>query len=277
MELLKGKAVALSIEKDCLNEIAKLKSYNNKIPFIRVLQFKHDPSSLVYVKSIEKNCNKFGIKFEHLIFEDIKLFLDCLFESNNNKEVSSIMIQQPVPKEIAQHIDSIPFFKDVEGITSNSLGRLFNGLPCLIPCTAQAVIEIFEFYHIDTIGKRVTIIGRSNIVGKPLIILLLQKNATVTICHSKTNDLEQELKNSDIVIVAIGKPNFITGDKFNPNSIVIDIGTSFVDNKLIGDVYFETIENKIAKITPVPGGVGVVTNALLIRNIIRSFNFQNIV
>ncbi|MDR0560372.1 MAG: bifunctional 5,10-methylenetetrahydrofolate dehydrogenase/5,10-methenyltetrahydrofolate cyclohydrolase [Prevotellaceae bacterium] len=274
MELLYGNVVASKIEAECFETIKKINQSKGKNPHIHVFQFGNDLSGSAYVKRIGKNCDKFGIKFNHLVFDDSDSFRAKLAESVNNNDVSAIMIQQPLPKELATCIDTVPFVKDVEGVTANSLGRLFKGEPCMIPCTAQAVVEIIDYYNITTEGKKIAIAGRSNIVGKPLSVLLLNKNATVTVCHSKTQNIEQELKNSDIIVLAVGVAGFLKIDAVNKNSIIIDVGTNYVDGKLVGDACFDDVKDRVAKITPVPGGVGVVTNALLIRNIINSYLMQ---
>ncbi len=271
MKTLSGKAIAKDIEKWCIKEVNKFKEEKDKVPYLRVLQYGDDQASKAYVGRIEKNCENIGIKFEYKIFnDDEQAFLDCLQEANENDEITSIMVQQPLPDSLNHAIEMINPDKDIEGITSASLGKLFAGYETLVPCTAEACIEIIDHYDIETEGKEAVVIGRSNIVGKPVSILLQQKNATVTMCHSRTKDLPGHFANADIVVVAAGRANLITGDMLSEDNIVIDVGTNFVDGKLVGDVEFDTAKEVVAQLTPVPGGVGTVTNKVLMRNIVKS-------
>ena len=277
MELLSGEHVVSHIENECLMSMRKIGELGLKPPHIHVFQFGNDPSSSQYVKRIARNCLRFGIKFDHMHYlKDKDEFCRTLMDSCNNSEISAVMVQQPLPKDLLFSIDYIPFVKDVEGITTVSMGRLFRGEPALAPCTAEAVMEILDFYDISLEGRKVAIVGRSNIVGKPLTMLLLDRNATVKICHSKTKYLAAELKIFEIIIVAIGKANFITTDSVNPNSIVIDVCTNYTEsNRLVGDVNFDKVRHRVSRITPVPGGVGLVTNIMLIKNIINAYKFQH--
>ena len=181
------------------------------------------------------------------------------------------MFQQPLPKEISNLINEISYKKDVEGIGNINMGKLFIGENDVnIPCTSRAVIETLNFYNIDLTGKKVTIVGRSNVVGKPLIPQLLNENATITICHSKTKNIEEILKNSDVIIMAIGKAKYLKKEMIKENAVIIDVGINFENGKIVGDADFEDVKEKAYAITPVPGGIGVVTNSLLIENIIKS-------
>lgn len=276
MKILSGKPIAEEIENQCIADINQLKEETGRVPSLRVLQYGDDPASKAYVKRIEKNCDKLGIDFEYKIFNDNEqAFIDSLEEANNSDKITSIMVQQPLPDSLSHAIEMINPEKDIEGVTSASLGKLFAGYKSLVPCTAAAVMEILDYYDIPLKGQRAVVIGRSNIVGKPVSILLQKKHATVTMCHSRTRDLEWELKNADIVVAAAGRPNLVNGDMIREDSIVIDVGTNFVDGKLVGDVDFESAKEVASQITPVPGGVGTVTNKILIRNIVESF--KNIV
>ncbi len=271
MKTLSGKVIADEIEEWCITEVKKFKEEKNKVPYLRVLQYGDDPASKAYVKRIEKNCENIGIKFEYRIFEnDEQAFLDCLQEANESDEITSIMVQQPLPDSLSHAIEMINPDKDIEGITSASLGKLFAGYETLVPCTAEACIEIIDYYDIDVDGKEAVVVGRSNIVGKPVSILLQQKHATVTMCHSHTKDLPGHFARADIVVIAAGRANLVTGDMLSKQNIVIDVGTNFVDGKLVGDVEFETAKEVVDQITPVPGGVGTVTNKVLMRNIVKS-------
>ncbi|RCW43767.1 MULTISPECIES: bifunctional 5,10-methylenetetrahydrofolate dehydrogenase/5,10-methenyltetrahydrofolate cyclohydrolase [unclassified Halanaerobium] len=272
MKILQGKPVAEKIENWCIAEVKRLKEEKNAVPHLRVLQYGDDAASKAYVGRIEKNCKKAGIKFEYKVFTDDKqAFVNSLKDANESDEITSIMVQQPLPDSLKDTIEMINPKKDIEGITSASLGKLFVGLDTLIPCTAEACMEIIDFYDIPLKGERAVVVGRSNIVGKPVSILLQQRHATVTMCHSRTRDLNWELKHADIVVAAVGRPEMITGDMLGENTVVIDVGTNFVDGKLLGDVDYESASKKAEMITPVPGGVGTVTNQVLIRNIVKSF------
>ena len=265
--LLDGKKVAESIKENFDKRIQQLKVK----PYVAVLGMNEDEASLTYVRRIEKNCNKYGIRFIIKQSSTEEEFLENFYEVKENKEITGIMFQQPLPTRLLDLINQIPPEKDIEGITELSMGKLFLGAKNVnIPCTSKAVIKTLDFYNIDLTGKNVVIVGRSNIVGKPLIPLLLNKNATLTICHSKTKNITEILKQADIVIMAIGKAKFLKKEMIKPNAIVIDVGINFEEGKIVGDADFEDLKEKAYAITPVPGGIGLVTNAVLIDNIIES-------
>ena len=184
------------------------------------------------------------------------------------------MFQQPLPKSLSDLINEIPAEKDIEGVGINNMGKLFLGRKdALIPCTSKAVIETIDYYNIDLTGKKVVVVGRSNIVGKPLIPQLLAKNATITLCHSKTKNIEQEIKQADVVIMAIGKAKFLKKEHIKNEAILIDVGINFENDKIVGDIDFEDIKEIASMCTPVPGGIGTITNTLLIDNIIKALEF----
>ncbi|MFW6281027.1 MAG: bifunctional 5,10-methylenetetrahydrofolate dehydrogenase/5,10-methenyltetrahydrofolate cyclohydrolase [Halanaerobium sp.] len=272
MKELSGKSLAEEIKQWCIDEVANLKEKTGDVPHLLVLQFGKDEASKAYVNRIEKNCDKVGINFEYQHFSSSpEKFLEKLKSANEDSHITSIMVQQPLPAELEGSIELINPKKDIEGITSASLGRLFAGYETLVPCTAEACMEIIDYYDIPLKGKRAVVVGRSNIVGKPVSILLQQRHATVTMCHSRTKDLTWELKHADIVVAAVGRPEMIRGEMLGEDSIVIDVGTNFIDGKLLGDVDYNSAAEKAAMITPVPGGVGTVTNQILMRNIVKSF------
>lgn len=273
MILLEGKSVAQNLEKDFETRIKKL----NKKPFIAVLGIEGDEASLTYIKRIQKNCEKYGIKFLIKISKNEEEYVEVFNGIINNEDITGIMCQQPVPRNLYDLINTIPLEKDIEGITHLSLGKLFVGEQNInIPCTSKAVIETLDYYNIDLTGKNVVVVGRSNIVGKPLIPQLLSKNATVTICHSKTKSIESILQKADVIIMAIGKAKFLKKEMIKEGAILIDVGINFENGKICGDIDFEDVKEKAYAITPVPGGIGVVTNSLLIDNIITSAeNWQN--
>lgn len=267
--LLDGKIVAENIKKNIENRINKMKIK----PYIAVLGLNQDRASLTYVKSIEKNCKKYGINIDVILANTEDEFIKNFIEVKQNDKITGVMFQEPLPKKLSGLINELPFEKDIEGISLINKGRLFAGEKNVnIPCTSKAVIELLDYYNIDLSGKKVTIVGRSNIVGKPLLLQILEKNATVTICHSKTKNIKEELMNSDVIIMAIGKAKFLKGNMIKKDCILIDVGINFENGKMVGDIDFEDVKDIAMAVTPVPGGVGVVTNAVLLDNIIKSTN-----
>ena len=267
MQILDGKLVAANINKE-IEE--RLKSQKTK-PNIAILGIKGDEASNTYIKRIEKNCQKFGIGFNLFLAETEEQFKANFEKIKDDEKITGIMFQQPLSKELSNLINEIPSNKDIEGLSNTNMGKLFIGeKDAIAPCTSKAVIEVFDYYNIDLTGKKVVVLGRSNIVGKPLIPQLLQKNATVTICHSKTQNLKEETRNADVVIMAIGKAKFLKKEDIKDGAILIDVGINFEDGKIVGDIDFEDIKEKASMCTPVPGGIGTITNAVLIRNIIES-------
>ena len=267
MIILEGKSVTENINKRILEKINNLK----KKPCLAVLGITGDDASGVYIKRIQKNCEKFGIDFILKMADTPDEFKRNFYEIKDNPNITGIMFQQPLPKDIAELINEVPAEKDIEGIGIENMGKLFLGKDdAKIPCTSRAVIETLDFYNIDLTGKKVVIVGRSNIVGKPLIPQILAKNATVTICHSKTKNIDDELRVADVIIMAIGKAKFLKKGQIKEGAILIDVGINFEDGKIVGDIDFEDIKDKASMCTPVPGGIGTVTNALLIDNIITN-------
>jgi len=278
MKELDGRKLAAEIKEALIKEVKILKNKTEKVPNLLVLQYGEDAASEAYASRIEKNCKSIGIDFEYKQFvKNPEKFKTYLKKANNDDQITSIMVQQPLPPELKDSLEMINPQKDVEGITSASLGKLFVGLETLNPATAEACMEILDYYDIPIKGQRAVVVGRSNIVGKPVSILLQQKHATVTMCHSRTRDLEWELKNADIVVAAVGRAEMIKGEMLDEDSVVIDVGTNFIDGKLLGDVDFASAAEIVKALTPVPGGVGTVTNQVLMRNIVKSFkNLHNI-
>ncbi len=270
MEVLEGKSVSSKIEENFAKRIELLKENGIK-PYLVVLGISGNDASEVYIKRIEKNCLKNGIKFKLKLAKDEKEFIDNFNKVKKNRNVTGIMFQEPLPGNLSELLNLVPANKDVEGLGILNKGKLFlNHDDALIPCTSKAVIETLDYYNIDVSGKKVVIVGRSEIVGKPLIPQLIKKNATVTICHSKTNNLSSEIKEADIIVMAIGKAKFLKKDSVKKGAVVIDVGINFEDGKLCGDVDYDDVSKVCSAITPVPGGIGVVTNSLLIDNIIKS-------
>ena len=239
-----------------------------------------DPASKVYVRNKSRACNEVGIEYqEYLLDENTRQedLLDLIGRLNKDKTVNGILLQSPIPEhlDINRAFKAITYLKDVDGFTPSSVGKLCIGEDTFVSCTPLGVIKMFEEYNIDLNGKDVVILGRSNIVGRPLIQCCLQQNATVTVCHSKTKNLKEHTKRADVIISAIGRPKFVTADMVKDGVVIIDVGINRDENgKLVGDVDFENVEKKASYITPVPGGVGPMTIAMLMHNVIKATKEQ---
>lgn len=249
-------------------------------PTLAVIQVGDNLASNVYVKNKENAALKVGMNFVHIKFETTTSE-ECLIEEienlNNDSTINGIIVQLPLPnaldsKKIINHIAP---YKDVDGLTDINLGKLVNGEECLTSCTPTGIMYLLNEYNIDLKGKSVVIVGRSTLVGKPLIHMLLKLDATVTICHSKTSNLKNFTKNADILIVAVGKKHLITSDMVKDSSVIIDVGINKVDGKLYGDVDFDGVLDKVSYITPVPAGVGPMTVSMLLKNTLKSYNIMN--
>ncbi|OSA76975.1 bifunctional 5,10-methylene-tetrahydrofolate dehydrogenase/5,10-methylene-tetrahydrofolate cyclohydrolase [Clostridium botulinum] len=273
-KILYGNEVALKIKEDLNLRIGKLKE-KNIIPKLAILRMGNKTDDIAYERSIIKSCEKLNIETkveelnEDILEED---FLKLMESLNNEKETHGILVFRPYPKHLNENIinSSIALNKDVDCMHPLNLERIFEGdLNGFMPCTPEAVIEILKYYDIDLKGKNIVIINRSMVVGKPLSMMVLSHNATVTICHSKTIDLPSITKRADIVVTAIGKAKLIKEEYFNEDSIVIDVSINVDENgKLCGDVDFENVKEKVGAITPVPKGVGSVTTTLLLKHIV---------
>ena len=210
--------------------------------------------------------------------EDLANSLELINKLNNDTTVNGMLVQLPLPNEMDANkvLNEISPLKDVDGLTDLNNGMLFHGKDTLYSCTPYGVMELLDRYNISVSGKNVVVVGRSNLVGKPMAMMMLEKGATVTVCHSKTKNLENYTKNADILVVAVGKPNFITSDMISDNAVVIDVGISRLANGLCGDVDFDSVKDKCSYITPVPGGVGPMTVAMLAKNILKAYKMQNL-
>ena len=274
-EIINGKELAKEIREELKVEVDKLKE-KGIVPKLAVVMVGNNSASQVYVKNKSIACEKAGIEFEEFLFDENTSedkLLKTIDNLNADKSIHGILLQSPVPK----HIDIQKAFqrilpeKDVDGFNAVNVGKLAIGLEAFISCTPYGIVKMLEAYNIETEGKNVVILGRSNIVGKPLIQCMLNKNATVTVCHSKTKNIKEITKNADIIIAAIGKPKFVTSDMVKDGAVVIDVGINRLDNgKLCGDVDYENIFPKASYITPVPGGVGPMTIAMLINNVVKA-------
>ena len=271
--IIDGKKEAAALREEIKKEIISIKSKTNKVPGLTVILIGEFAPSLIYVRNKEKNSKEVGINSNVIKYSnDVKEeeVLKKIRELNKDKNVSGILVQLPLPDQIDKKkiINSIDPSKDVDGFTPTNVGKLFLGEDTLVSCTPKGIMQMLASTGTDLSGKNVTVVGRSNIVGKPVAILCLQENATVTMCHSRTKDLNAKLSDADVIIVAVGIPKFIHGDQIPDNCIVIDVGIHNIDGKLCGDVDFESASLKASAITPVPGGVGPMTVCALIENTI---------
>ena len=278
--IIDGKNLAKKIRQELKEECDELK--NNGInPKLAVIMVGDDPASKVYVRNKSRACEEVGIEYEEFILKDEttqEKLIELIKKLNNDKIINGILLQSPIPKHlnINEAFKAITYMKDVDGFTPSSVGKLCIGEDTFISCTPYGVMKMFEEYNIDLTGKDVVILGRSNIVGKPLIQCCLQKNATVTVCHSKTKNLAEHTKRADVVISAIGQSKFVKADMVKDGAVVIDVGINRgEDGKLTGDVDFENVEKKASFITPVPGGVGPMTIAMLMNNVIKAAKEQS--
>lgn len=271
----------LKVKEEILNNLKKELTLLNKILCLTVIEISNNISSNIYLKQKEKMCNQLGYIFNHIkLDESVKEeeVIELIESLNNDDNVDGILLQFPIAKHLNYYKikNIISPLKDVDGLTDINIGKLVNNIDTLIPCTAEGIIELLKFYNIEIIGKNITIIGRSEIVGKPLAILLTNNDATVTLCHSKSNNLKEFMKQADILISAVGKPNFIKSKDIKNRAIIIDVGINKLENgKICGDVDYEDVKDKIAFITPVPGGVGPMTIAMLAKNIYKAYKIKN--
>ena len=274
-KLLMGKEVSARIKAELKTEVENLKKEGIN-PGLAVIIVGEDPASQVYVRNKERACEECGIYSEKYALtaettqEELLKLID---ELNNKSSISGILVQLPVPKHIDEKtiINAIATNKDVDAFHPVNVGKIMVGNYDFVPCTPAGVMELIKESGIDVSGKECVIVGRSNIVGKPQAMLLLHQNGTVTICHSKTKNLAEKTKNADILVAAVGIPNFIKGDMIKEGAVVIDVGINRLENKkLCGDVEFESAEKVAGAITPVPGGVGPMTIAMLMKNTVKA-------
>lgn len=279
-QLLEGRTIAQEMRAEIRAEIAQ---WQKKIPYppgLAVVLVGDDPASQVYVRNKQKACASVNIaSFAYLLpaTTSEEELLERIAELNSNRAVHGILVQLPLPQQIreGQVVESIAPEKDVDGFHPLNVARLFSGDPFLIPCTPAGVIELLERKHISLAQKRVVIVGSSNIVGKPLTLLLLKHQAIITLCHKYTRHLADITREADVLITAVGKRNLITADMVKPGVTVIDIGINFFAGKTVGDVDFEGVFPKASFITPVPGGVGPITIATLLRNTLIAYRMQH--
>jgi len=272
--IIDGKKVSKIMRDEMKNEIEQLKA-KGFIPGLAVVIVGENPASQSYVRSKQKTCDALGIyseKYElpvETTEEELLILVDKL---NNNSNIHGILVQLPLPKHMDENkvIERINPKKDVDGFHPINVGNLSIGFDGMKPCTPYGVIKLLEYYEVPVEGKHAVVLGRSNIVGKPVSMMLLQKNATVTICHSRTQDLEAVLKSADIIVVAIGRPGFLTKEMVKEGAVVIDVGINRVDGKIVGDVKYDDVFPLASYITPVPGGVGPMTITMLMYNTLKA-------
>ena len=275
--IIDGKKLAQKIRLELKTEAEKFKTR----PKLAVILVGNDPASKIYVRNKNKACEEVGINYEeHVLEETTKMedLLQLIDRLNSDDSINGILLQAPLPKhlEINRAFEEISPIKDVDGFNPINVGKLLIGEDTFISCTPYGIIKMLEEYNIPIQGKNAVVVGRSNIVGKPLAQCLLNKNATVIICHSKTENLSNYTKNADILISAVGKANLITANMVKEGATVIDVGMNRNDNgKLCGDVDFENVKEIASYITPVPGGVGPMTITMLMNNVIKAYKMQN--
>ena len=271
-EIINGKLVSSEIRAEIAKDVADFKAETGITPGLAVIIVGSNPASLVYVRNKAKACADVGINsFEIALPEEVTEaeLLSRIAELNADPAVHGILVQLPLPSHIDQDtvINSISPKKDVDSFHPENVGRIFIGNYSFLPCTPAGVIDLLDYYKISVSGKKCVVLGRSNIVGKPMAHLLLERNGTVTVCHSKTKDLESEIRSADILVVAIGRAEFVKGDMIKPGAVVIDVGINRCeDGKLRGDVEYAGAFEVASYITPVPGGVGPMTITTLLKN-----------
>src|SRR5210317_267201 len=280
MMIIDGKKEAALLREEIKKEILLLKEKTKKVPGLSVILIGDFATSQIYVKNKEKNSKEVGINSEVIKYpKDIteQEVLNKIKELNNNPEVSGILVQLPLPKHINKEkiINAIHPKKDVDGFNPINVGNLASGYEAIIPCTPLGCLHLIKKIEKNLTGKHAVIIGRSNLNGKPMAQLLLRENCTVTIVHSKTKDLKAECQKADILVAAVGKANLVKGDWVKKDSIIIDVGINKVEEKIFGDVDFESVKEKVKAITPVPGGVGPMTIACLLKNTLECFKKIN--
>ncbi len=282
MNLIDGKKISEEIKQEIAAEVKEIASKGGKIPHLAAILVGNDGGSETYVAHKVKDCEQVGFKSTLIRFDDTvseKELIDKVIAINNDPDIDGLIVQLPLPKHISEQkvIETIDFNKDVDGFHPTSVGKMTIGLPTFVSATPAGIVELLKRYKIETAGKHCVVLGRSNIVGKPMSILLSQKgpqgDATVTVCHSRTKNIKDFTLKADILIAAIGSPNFVTADMVKEGAVVIDVGTTRVKSsetksgfKLTGDVRFDEVASKCSYITPVPGGVGPMTRVSLLKN-----------
>ncbi|MGI6477852.1 MAG: bifunctional 5,10-methylenetetrahydrofolate dehydrogenase/5,10-methenyltetrahydrofolate cyclohydrolase [Salinivirgaceae bacterium] len=286
MELIDGRKVSQTIKDEIAAEVLNIKTKGGKVPHLAVILVGNDGGSRTYVNSKVKTCGELGFKSTKLEYTDTiseQELLDKIHEINNDKDIDGLLIQLPLPEHISETkvLEAIDPAKDVDGFHPINMGRMLAGIPSFLPATPAGIIELLARYNIETSGKHCVVLGRSHIVGTPVSVLLSRKaktgNCTVTLCHSRTKDIKQHTLQADIIVAALGQPGFLKADMVKEGVVVIDVGTTYVPDsstksgwRLRGDVDFDEVAPKCSYITPVPGGVGPMTIAMLMKNTLLS-------
>lgn len=274
-----GKSISTKVKEEVKEEVREIfEKYNEQLS-LAVILVGENPASEVYVRNKLKASENSSIKSILIrLPADVEegVIIDKIHQLNADDSVNGILLQLPLPKGFNESkiINEISPLKDVDGLTFESQGRLFGGVSGITPCTPSGVIRLLDEYGIEIKGKNAVVIGRSLLAGKPMSALLLDRDATVTICHSKTVDLVKHTREADIVVVCVGKSEFLTGDMVKEGAVVIDIGINRTDSGLKGDAHYESLKDKVSYITPVPGGVGPMTVAMLLKNTVKAFKLQ---
>ncbi len=282
MQLIDGKAVAAQIKQEIAGEVVQIKANGGKTPHLAAVLVGHDGGSETYVAAKVRACEEVGFKSTLIRYEDDvteEELLACVDRLNNDDDIDGFIVQLPLPNHISEDkiTEAINYRKDVDGFHPVNVGRMAIGLPCFLSATPSGIMELLKRYEIETKGKHCVVLGRSNIVGKPAALLMLQKgypgDCTVTVCHSRTKNIKEICLQADIIIAALGVPEFLKGDMVKEGAVVIDVGTTRVPSdktksgfKLTGDVAFDEVAPKCSYITPVPGGVGPMTIVSLLKN-----------
>jgi methylenetetrahydrofolate dehydrogenase (NADP+)/methenyltetrahydrofolate cyclohydrolase len=273
--VIDGKAVAASVRERVRGEVEQLSARLGRPPGLATVLVGDDPASAIYVRNKREACEEVGIRSLHHEPDGSiskEALLELVADLNDSGEVDGILVQLPLPEQIDAHaiVAALDPDKDVDGLSPTSAGRLARGEPGLVPCTPRGVMELLASVGVDPAGKEAVIVGRSNLVGRPLFSLLLGANSTVTVCHSRTADLGEVCRRAEILVAAAGRPRLITAEMIRPGATVIDVGTNRTDEGLVGDVEFEAAKEVAGAITPVPGGVGPMTIAMLLANTVEA-------
>ena len=275
-QIIDGKVVSADVKARVKKAVGELREKGVQ-PCLATVLVGDDPASATYVGSKQSDAKEVGIATrDHRLAASFtqKELIELVQLLNNDHEVHGVLVQLPLPKQIdeVEVITALSPLKDVDGLTPYNAGMLQSGMGLLKPCTPSGIMELLDYYKIDVAGMDAVVVNRSNLVGKPLALLLLEQNATVTICHSKTKNLDEKLRKADLVVTAIGnRERFtLTGDMIKEGAVVIDVGTARLNNKLVGDADFESVKQKASWVTPVPGGVGLMTRAMLLKNTVTA-------
>jgi methylenetetrahydrofolate dehydrogenase (NADP+)/methenyltetrahydrofolate cyclohydrolase len=274
--IIDGKRIAAAVREEIRERIQRLRQDNPGVPGLAVIVVGDDPASAAYVRSKAAACEEVGIASRQITFPGYVShdeLIGSVQELNRDAGIHGILVQLPLPKHLDERavLESVDSAKDVDGFTYASIGRLVKNRASFVPCTPAGILELLDREKIEIAGRRAVVVGRSEIVGKPVAMLLVHRNATVTICHSRTADLAAETRRAQILIAAAGRPGLITGDMVTAGAVIIDVGINRVEGRLVGDVDFDAVAPVASAITPVPGGVGPMTVAMLLRNTLRAF------